>query len=58
MIIIGAHVCATFFLIIANHEEYSWIDKCDIKDQNNWIKYINALYFAFITMITVFMQIK
>lgn len=53
MIVLGAHVCACFFLIIANNEEYSWLDKNYIKYENIFIKYINALYFAFITMITV-----
>ena len=51
MIVLGAHVCATFFLIISNYEEYSWLDKSSIKDENMYVKYINALYFAFITMV-------
>lgn len=32
MIVIGAHIFATFFLIIAKHEDYSWLDKYEIKE--------------------------
>lgn len=54
MIGLGAHVFATILLIICKYEEESWIKTKNLNESSIGIQYIEALYFAIITMVTVF----
>ena len=55
-IIIVAHSCGCFFHYIAIVQPKSsdtWLETFNLKHKPLFDRYINALYFAFITMITI-----